>query len=139
MTSLPSELSCKSSTPARAAKNAPIIEIEGVLIRLNGDTELLRMLAEIFPEDSVALMAALREGASANDAPRAERAVHSLKSLAANFNASHAVEVAAEIERLARHNDLPTALPLIPVLECRLAEVGDALAVMWTKPPLATQ
>lgn len=117
-----------TSIPARTSRPSPIIDFDAVLARLDGDVELLVMLAEMFPNDSAQLFGQLCSSASTGNAADAERAAHSLKSLAANFDAAGAVAAAARIEQLAATGDLASAARAIPELESRIAELRQALA-----------
>ena len=90
-----------------------------VLQRLGGDENLFRELVEYFVEDSAQILDQMRAAARSGDAAELERAAHSIKGLAANFEGRAAVEMAREIEGLAQSGRIRSATPLIgPLDEC---------------------
>ncbi len=79
-----------------------LFDADAALRRLDGDVELFGTLIAIFQEDSAALLSELSTGFDTNNLPQMERAAHSLKGLACNFNAHRAMQVAASVEEMAR-------------------------------------
>jgi HPt (histidine-containing phosphotransfer) domain-containing protein len=79
-----------------------LFDAEAALDRLDGDEELFAMLITVFQQDSVQLFDQLTSNLAKGSLREAERAAHSLKGLAANFDADKATEVAFAIEQLAR-------------------------------------
>jgi HPt (histidine-containing phosphotransfer) domain-containing protein len=79
-----------------------LFNADAALERLDGDQELFAMLITVFQQDSVLLFEQLSSGISSGNLSQVERAAHSLKGLAANFDAQEAAEVAYGIEAMAR-------------------------------------
>src|SRR5688572_17168635 len=86
------------ASQAHQRVNDKLFDADAALQRLEGDAELFRMLGKIFQEDSVELFTKLSSALAAGDLPLVERSAHSLKGLAANFEATAATEVAFGIE-----------------------------------------
>ena len=91
-----------NASPSEMRSNEKLFDADAALERLEGDVELFRMLRTIFQEDSVALFEKLSSALIGGDLASVERAAHSLKGLAANFEALAAAEVALSIEEAAR-------------------------------------
>lgn len=85
------------------------------------------MLIAVYLEDSVELLARLGAAMEIRDAPSAERAAHSLKGLASNFDAFSTVEAALAIETAARQGDWPAAIAGLPPLEQEASRLRQAL------------
>ena len=117
---MPSE----SSGPA----NNAACNLRAALERLDGDAELLSMLIAVYLEDSVELLARLAVAIDQRDAAGAERAAHSLKGLASNFDAFPAVEAALVIETAARQGDWSAVTAGLPPLEQEVSRLRQALA-----------
>ncbi len=97
------------------------------LERLDGDEELFTALIDIFQQDSVDLAERLSASLATGNIREVERAAHSLKGLAANFDAKGATEAAARIEEMARNRTITGIEPLVHRLELRLEELRAAL------------
>jgi HPt (histidine-containing phosphotransfer) domain-containing protein len=82
---------------------------ETALARLCGDVSLLRDLAELFLADAPALLKEAESALARHDSATLERAAHSLKGLAANFDGVFVMAAARELEELARHKNLSEA------------------------------
>ena len=102
--------------------------LRAALERLDGDAELLSMLIAVYLEDSVELLSRLGAAIDARDAASAERAAHSLKGLASNFDGFPAVEAALVIETAARQGDWPATIAGLPPLEQEVSRLRQALA-----------
>lgn len=114
----------ESSEPAKQAA----CNLAAALERLDGDAELLVMLIGVYQEDSGELQSRLDAAIEARDAAGAERAAHSLKGLASNFDGFPAVEAALVIETAARQGDWPTMTGGLPTLEREVSRLRQALA-----------
>ena len=117
-------MSSESPGPA----NNALCNLRAALERLDGDAELLSMLIAVYLEDSVELLARLTAAIDQRDAANAERAAHSLKGLASNFDAFPAVETALAIETAARQGDWPAVTVGLPPLELEVSRLRQALA-----------
>lgn len=105
-----------------------VCNLVAALERLDGDADLLAMLIMVYQEDSVELFTRLRSAMEQRDAAGAERAAHSLKGLASNFDGFPAVEAALVIETAARQGDWPEATAGLPTLEQEVSRLRLALA-----------
>lgn len=89
----------------------PIFDQRAALERMAFDVQLFREMVELLRQDGPRrmreLQAALDEGRLAD----VRHAAHSLKGLAANFNAVQAVPAAAAVEQLAKSGDGEGRLP----------------------------
>src|SRR5688500_2923408 len=88
----------------------PVFDFEVALVRLGGSVELLQQLVILYSEDAPQLLGELRDGAARGDLERLKRAAHTLKGLAANFEATPAAQAAFRVEQLAQANDLAAAI-----------------------------
>src|SRR5436190_22668809 len=79
-----------------------IYDHDGSLRRMGNDHELFHEMVGLLRADAPPLLEALSSAHKEGDAPRMQRAAHTLKGLAANFGAQRAVAAAAEVERLAK-------------------------------------
>jgi HPt (histidine-containing phosphotransfer) domain-containing protein len=98
------------------------------LDRLDGDRDLFAMLIEVFHQDSAEIYQRLSASLAAGNLPEAERAAHSLKGLAANFDAKDAAEAALHIEEMTRRGATHGIEPRLEALAARLEELRAALA-----------
>jgi HPt (histidine-containing phosphotransfer) domain-containing protein len=116
----------QSESPGPATNAA--CNLRAALERLDGDAELLSMLIAVYLEDSVELLSQLGAAIDARDAASAERAAHSLKGLASNFDGFPAVEAALVIETAARQGDWGATTAGLPTLEQEVSRLQQALA-----------
>ncbi len=108
--------------------NKAACNLAAALERLDGDAELLAMLIAVYQEDSGELLSRLDVAIEARDAAGAERAAHSLKGLASNFDGFPAVEAALVIETAARQGDWGATTAGLPTLEQEVSRLRQALA-----------
>ncbi len=92
----------------------------GALARLGGDEILLHELIRLFEQDAVALVDKIRAGLAIHDAEAVARNAHNLKGLAANFDATAAVNAATVVERWADAGNLTSAAGALAKLETEL-------------------
>lgn len=105
-----------------------VCNLRAALERLDGDRDLLEMLIAVYLEDSVELEVRLRSAIEQHDAAAAERAAHSLKGLAANFDGLLAVDAAFAIEEAARRQQWEAVHAGLQTLEQAGAQLRRALA-----------
>jgi HPt (histidine-containing phosphotransfer) domain-containing protein len=117
-----------NASQAHQRMNKKIFDADAALQRLEGDAELFRMLGKIFQEDSVELFGKLSSALAVGDLAVVERAAHSLKGLAANFEAIAATEVAFSIEEAARARQPLGLEPRVKELGVQLERLREALA-----------
>ena len=104
-----------------------VMDLEVALQRLRNDEDLLLELADVFLDDSPGLVSEIRIAAQQNDAATLRRVAHSLKGLAANFNAQATIEAAQALETMGESGQLEGALDVLDQLAERVAELTAAL------------
>ena len=116
---------------ASTALVEPPINLQAALARLDGDEELFAMLITVFRQDCHNLVQQLASAAARGDLRETERAAHSLKGLAANFEATAARDCAFAIEQSARAGNRALIPSAMRDLESHLMRLGEALDA-WT-------
>lgn len=106
----------------------PVFYPHIALARLRGNYRLLQDLARFFFRDSHDLIEQLHRGVKEKDDQQVERVAHSLKGLAANFEARDAVAAASRVEQLAHNGALSTELDAVDQLEHEMMRLKEALA-----------
>jgi len=106
----------------------PMLDIDDSLRRMGGDRSLLVATAEFFQDDAPGLLDSLKESIEIGDAKSAERAIHSLKGLAANFGAAPVVNLAEVMEDSAKSKDLKSVRNGLPELETQLKKLHLCLS-----------
>ena len=94
---------------------------------LDGDLEFLAESLEILDEDSVTLIAQLRQAYEANDAETVAVTAHTLKSMVGNFSAEPAFEAAFAVEKLGRAGNLESCAQAIDELDSQTGRLREAL------------
>jgi two-component system, sensor histidine kinase and response regulator len=105
-----------------------IYDHAGSLRRMGNDQELFHEMVDLLRTDAPALLGAVHSARKDGDAPRLQRAAHTLKGLASNFGAERAVAAAAEVERLGQARQSAGLPAAIIELEESLDELIAALA-----------
>lgn len=125
----PQTAASAGSAASRAAgtKDRKVISLEGARKRLGGDPELLRDMAEFLIQDAPPLLETVRVAEEERDWEGVRRAAHSLKGLAANFDAAAARELALRVEEAAVKENQDSVRNLAPQLEAAFADVMQAL------------
>lgn len=98
-------------------ETVPVINAAVALRRLGGDKKLFATLASFFLQDAPTLMQQLHDAHRTGAVVVVGRKAHSLRGLAATFEALPFLELAAEIESLARAGDLSVIDVLISPLD----------------------
>ena len=114
------------SEPTGQMSNAAC-NLVAALERLDGDADLLSMLITVYQEDSVELLTQLNVAIGERNTLSAERAAHSLKGLASNFDGFRSVEAALIIETAARQGDWSAIDAGLPRLEQEVSLLRQAL------------
>ena len=83
--------------------------LDGALARVGGDRELLAEIVQLFIEDAPRHLEAVAVAIGGGNAEALRRAAHGLKGAAANFDAQPVVNVARELEEIARGGELDRA------------------------------
>jgi HPt (histidine-containing phosphotransfer) domain-containing protein len=98
------------------------------LKRLGADEELFHDLATYFIEDSPDLLQAAHAGLAEKNRDKVCRAAHTLRGLAANFDAEQAVSAAEALEKLALLEEWRQIPPALTRLEFEVRGLGDILS-----------
>lgn len=104
----------------------PVIDLDAVVVRLSGDTELAIEIAEIVKLEAPRLFRELREYVELQSVDEATFVAHSLKGALSNVDA-RATRVALRIEQLARRAEWSRVQALVVDLDCELGELDLAL------------
>jgi two-component system, sensor histidine kinase and response regulator len=113
--------------PASGQNAKPVFDRAVALERLGGSVELFQQLIVMYGEDAPRLWDELRSGAAQGDVEQLKRAAHTLKGLAANFEAKPAAEAAFRVEQLAQRGDLAAAVENVPEMESQFERLQLAL------------
>jgi HPt (histidine-containing phosphotransfer) domain-containing protein len=105
-----------------------VFDLDVTLTRLGGNLQLFEKLVHFYFDDAPQLVEKLRHAAVHGDVALVERAAHTLKSLAANFEALTAARAALRVEEFAQARNLGSAIECIPELEKQLHRLDQALA-----------
>jgi CheY-like chemotaxis protein/HPt (histidine-containing phosphotransfer) domain-containing protein len=103
-----------------------VTNFDAALARLGGNRQLLLELMAFFREDVPVLIRSIEEGMMRNDHPFVERASHSIKGLAANFDASQVVALALGLEKTASANRLNEVEPILQQLQDAIRSLEGA-------------
>ncbi len=121
-----------SGVPAEAESElespAAVVDMNALLIRVEGDKDLLAQMAELFLEECPQSLSTIREAVLRRDAKELERSAHTLKSAVGNFAAQKAMEAALELETMARDGDLNEAEKAYQALEQEIERLKPVLA-----------
>jgi len=146
----PEELLCEiarlvpACTPDRARgeetnmSDAPF-NIADALHRVEGDTELLGELAQMFVEEHGTLVDQIATGIAAGDGETVTRAAHSLKGSVGNFSAKPAFDAALKVEIAGRDGNIGEAREAFVELQRQLQELVPALNRLAEEPAAFSQ
>ena len=121
------EASGARAAPAAEPIQPPVVDWEAALAAVQGDRELLRVVAETFLDESPQLLAAIRRALETGVPGEAHRAAHTLKGALNYFGAAQAFELAYRIEVLADQKNLEEVRRTLPQLEAEVARLRPAL------------
>ncbi len=105
-----------------------VADLSVAIGRLRGDRQLLCELIEFFEDDAPLLLATAHDRFVAKDFAALERSVHSLKGLAATFEAESAVASARAIEEAAREQQSEALPALLVTLTEKFEQLGSFLS-----------
>jgi HPt (histidine-containing phosphotransfer) domain-containing protein len=111
-----------------------VVDVDIVLERLNGNRDMLGVLATYFLEDAPQILEQLRDAARTNSIPQIVRFSHSLKGLAATFEPTPVMLLASEIEMYGRAGDSSQIPQLIPQLDLEFVKLVETLQAMNAPP-----
>ena len=95
--------------------------------RIDGDERLVRELVGVFRADAPRLVAEMAAALNEGDAPRLDRAAHSLKGMLGFFHLATATSSAAALEAMGRRGDLGPALAEFRLLTAEIDRVSPLL------------
>src|SRR6266849_8404298 len=116
----PIEAACSIAGPE-------ILDLDGVLARLDGDQDLLRELIDLYLEDSPRMLQEVRAAVALNNPGKLKIAAHTLKGAVGNFGAQAAVHAAQQLESMSKNLDLSQAPAILAGLEESLTQLRPAL------------
>lgn len=105
----------------------PALDWQAALATVQGDRELLRVVAETFLDESPQLLARIRQALETGVPGEAHRAAHTLKGSLNYFGAASAFDLAFRIEVLSGECNLDEARRTLPLLEAEVAKLRPAL------------
>src|SRR5262245_21475475 len=118
----------RARTPGSAdGCHQAVFDLDITLGRLGGNRELFAKLVHFYFDDVPQLLQQLGTAAVHGDVGQVERSAHTLKSLAANFEALSAARAALRVEEFAQARNLGSAIECIPELEKQLHKLDAAL------------
>lgn len=103
-----------------------VLDRASILDRLDGDEEILAMMAGVFIDDVENNCQALEKAAADRDAVSLQRMAHTIKGLLATFSDDAGAAVAQGVERQARAGEI-AGESAIAMLQKRLRDVARAL------------
>ena len=115
-----------ATTPVPAIP-AGALDRGGLLDRVEGDMDLLGDIIELFKEDSLRQLTAIREAIDKKDATALRRAAHTLKGTCGNLGAPEAAATALELEKQASAGDLSQVREILRLLESQVQRAGRLL------------
>ena len=90
-------------------QNNDVLNKETLLSNMDGDTELLQELIELFLEDYPGSLTEIENAIKEKNANNLERSAHSFKGMLLNFAAIPASDVAFKLEKMGRDADFSQA------------------------------
>ncbi len=107
---------------------SPLVNREELLLRLNGDLDLLRLVVSSFLADAPQSLDAIRAAVESNNAESLHLLAHSLKGAVSTFSAEDVNRVALRLETMAHQRDLSHAREAYSELERMMARLTPELA-----------
>ena len=106
-----------STMQALTEPTASLMNQQAALKRLSGNEELLHDLIRYFLEDAPGLLQAAADAVEQRNAEETQRAAHSLRGLAANFEATEVMSAADRLEQIGQAGQLQDAPEALSQLE----------------------
>jgi PAS domain S-box-containing protein len=107
-----------------------VIDRAAALERVDGDTELLGEIVQLFLDDVDALTAEIRQAVSDADPGRIMRTAHRLKGSVATLAARPATDAALRLENMGRSGEIADATAALASLEAEMARLEPALRAL---------
>lgn len=112
---------------AAEEEDAPVLDWDAALRRMDGDRELLQELINIFLAELPERITQIREAVTTRDAPALRHAAHAIKGTVSTFSANHAFAAAQALERMGDDGDLSASDSTLNDLEQALSHLQHAL------------
>ena len=123
----PSEPTAAPATEQTATVALEVFDYESAMAMLDGDVELFHELVGLFLSESGELLDQIRAAITQRDAKTLERAAHSLKGSVGAFRAAPSVQVAQQLEDLAKHGNFVEVESVCEKLESEITRLKQAL------------
>ena len=104
-----------------------VIDQDDALDRLEGDSEMLQELLNLFLEEADAMKQSVHNALEARDAGLLCKAAHTVKGALANISATSARDAAFKVEQLAREDHMAQAAQAVRELDVQLERLCNAL------------
>jgi len=118
------------SAAADTSQPPPSYDRAELMMRTEGDTELIRMLVEVFDADSPNLLGQVEAALDADDPQALERAAHTIKGAVSVFGAEPARSRAEQLEMLGRTGGVDEGRALYPELRSWVLRLGVDLRAL---------
>lgn len=106
---------------------ADAINRQAVLRQVEGDTEFLREVAQIFSDQSAALIDRIRKALASGDLETVSESAHTLKGSVGSLGGTQAAELARTLERMGRQERPEGLAEMATRLEQEIERVRQAL------------
>ena len=123
-------LSQRTAPSGQGAATGGVFDQVAALRRVEGDTELLLEIIEVFLDDSPRLMGRIREALKRKDLKSLEQAAHTLKGSVGNFGAPIAYAAALKLEKIGREGNVERAEEAWMELEEAMEQLKPALILL---------
>ncbi len=110
--------------------SAEVAERDWTLKLLDGDSELLTEIVELFLEDYPTQLTCIREALKQGDGKVLERSAHTFKGSLSHFGAESAVEAALQLEKMGQQGDLTHAWETYALLEQTVERLKPSLKAL---------
>ncbi len=110
---------------------ASVLDVEGTLARLGGDTQLFAELASFLLEDAPPLFSELQTAVLAGNIAVVQNKAHALKGLLINGGGVRASQAAQVLEDAGHTGDLSNATVQLNLLESELDSLIAAIRSYW--------
>jgi HPt (histidine-containing phosphotransfer) domain-containing protein len=123
----PAVITAMSPQPSPAG-NSPLVDSQELLLRLDGNLDLLRTVVSTFIDDAPETLGAIRDAVASNDAESLYQLAHNLKGSVSNFAAEDVNRAALRLETIAQQRDLSQAPEAYQELARMMARLTPELA-----------
>jgi len=122
----PADLTEEETTRTETSEQSPEpINMEIAMEQMDGDTEFLKELLEMFFSTVPLQVTQLRLSIKNNDAEQVRHVAHNIKGSAGNLAMEHVQQLALELENMGNDNDLAQAEDTLALLEAELERAQE--------------